>query len=379
MKSSEKKLLGIDILFCVFLFINSLFLFIKDPLILSFFLLIFWLLAIFILGYEKDRHRFQKDGILMVIIFAFVYQIITYLSGIFLGFVNNSYSLSPLNILRNTLPLILFVITSELLRYELTIKGEKRKSLIIFSTILFIFLDVVSSLYLYDLNNHYDILELVAITLIPSISKNILFTYWILRFGYKANILYRLLMGLPTYLIPILPHFNLYLEAVISFIYPIILFGVTKNMLREEEKEKLHVHVALRKCISFVIILFLIGIVGLTSGVFKYYSLAIGSGSMEPNIKVGDVVIIEKLKENELDKIKEGTILVFKESDKVVVHRVIEVIKENNTYQFKTKGDHNDTEDNWVVDKKDVIGLATLKIPYVGYPTIWLNELIGGV
>ena len=56
------------------------------------------------------------------------------------------------------------------------------------------------------------------------------------------------------------------------------------------------------------------------------------------------------------------------------MHRVIEV----NDNTFKTKGDNNDEEDAWVVNKKDIIGITKVRIPLLGYPTVWLNELLGG-
>ena len=31
--------------------------------------------------------------------------------------------------------------------------------------------------------------------------------------------------------------------------------------------------------------------------------------------------------------------------------------------------------DNWVVKNEEVIGVVKLKIPYIGYPTIWLSKM----
>ena len=315
----------------------------------------------------------------MVIAFALVYHFLIYISGIFLGFVNNGYSLSFLNIIRNIAPVILLILSEELLRYELVVKGEKKKGLIILSVVLFILLDISVSLYLYNLTNYNDLIEMIAIILIPSISKNILYTYFVLRFGYLSNIVYRLIMELPTYLIPIIPNINVYLEAVITFIYPIILYVITKKTLKEEQEEDLRKNKVIPNIVSGVVIIFLLVIVALTSGVFKYYFLSIGSGSMSPNINKGDVVIVKKVNEDELNEIKSGDVLVFRQDDRVVVHRVIEVRVEDDQYSFITKGDNNDEEDNWVITGDMIIGTTTLRIPVVGYPTIWLNEILGGI
>lgn len=379
MKSSEKKILGIELVIILLLLLNIFWFKMPNSYLTAFLLLIIFGISVLLLGYEKDRHRFKKDGLLMVIAFALVYQFLIYISGIFLGFVNNGYSLSILNIIRNIAPVILLIITEELLRYELVVKGEKKKGLIILSVVLFILLDISVSLYLYNLTNYNDLIEMIAIILIPSISKNILYTYFVLRFGYLSNIVYRLIMELPTYLIPIIPNINVYLEAVITFIYPIILYVITKKTLKEEQEEDLRKNKVIPNIVSGVVIIFLLVIVALTSGVFKYYFLSIGSGSMSPNINKGDVVIVKKVAEEELNEIKSGDVLVFRQDDRVVVHRVIEVRVEDNQYSFITKGDNNDEEDNWVITGDMVIGTTTLRIPVVGYPTIWLNEILGGI
>ena len=116
--------------------------------------------------------------------------------------------------------------------------------------------------------------------------------------------------------------------------------------------------------------------VGLMSGIFKYHLLAIGSGSMEPNISVGDMVLVEKT--DNYDEIKEGEVLVYRHANVVIVHRLVEREEQAGNYYFKTQGDANDGADAWIVEQGDVIGVARGKIVAVGYPTLWLNELFNG-
>ena len=116
--------------------------------------------------------------------------------------------------------------------------------------------------------------------------------------------------------------------------------------------------------------------ISLTSGIFKFYVLAIGSESMEPRINKGDVVVVEKLNEKEIRKLKEGEVLVYKHNDMVVVHRIVKIIHNDDNYYFRTKGDNNSSEDMWTIDERAVIGEAVLKIPYIGIPTVWLSERV---
>ena len=46
--------------------------------------------------------------------------------------------------------------------------------------------------------------------------------------------------------------------------------------------------------------------------------------------------------------------------------------------RYYTKGDANQKQDDGYRTSKDVIGQVKFKIPYIGYLTLWVNNLIGG-
>ena len=62
------------------------------------------------------------------------------------------------------------------------------------------------------------------------------------------------------------------------------------------------------------------------------------SGSMEPNLNIGDIVITKKISK---DKLKEGDIISFRQGQSVITHRIKEVIYTNEGTEYKTKGDNN--------------------------------------
>lgn len=377
MKQSEKNILIIEFIFMAILILNAFLFRIENTILISIFLLIFLIISIEVLGYEKDRHRYKKDGILLGIIFASGFQIFIYLLGLITGFLENGYSLKLINIFRNTLPNLILIIITELFRYQLITKSQKRKSLKLLTTILFIVLDIVIMIPLYNLYDSRNFIEFLSIIVIPSISKNILFTYFILKFGYLTNICYRVIMELTIYIVPILPNINIYLDSVFKFTFPIIILMCLQKILNEKKDIEVRKPKIL-KIVDVFVTLFLLIVVFLTSGIFSHYALVIGSDSMNPNINKGDIVIVKKIKSEQIENIEVGDILVFNMRNKVVVHRVQKINDNNNRLSFITKGDNNIDVDNWVVNENDVIGIVTAKIPIVGYPTVWLNEMIGG-
>ena len=106
------------------------------------------------------------------------------------------------------------------------------------------------------------------------------------------------------------------------------------------------------------------------SGYFRYYAIAVASGSMEDVIYKGDVVIVDQ-------KYKDFTstdIIAYKYNDKVVVHRIYKIIDINDSYYIYTKGDANKEYDKYKITKDMIIGVVKFKIPFIGYPTVLLNE-----
>ena len=94
---------------------------------------------------------------------------------------------------------------------------------------------------------------------------------------------------------------------------------------------------------------------------------------MTPVFYRGDAIIYEKVTSNEINV---GDVIVFKESNKIITHRVVSIDKKGNEYMIKTKGDANNTEDKFTVYDQALLGKVEYVVKYVGYPTLWIKEVI---
>ena len=164
-----------------------------------------------------------------------------------------------------------------------------------------------------------------------------------------------------------------YLSKRISLVVSATLCHLFLNKARDEEIDRYYQ----KRHYGFLILsgIITVVLVYFTSGYFRFWSIAVASGSMYPVIRKGDVVIIEKLNTSDYSKVKKGDILAFTYDKVTIVHRVINIVKENNHYYFYTKGDANRHEDDFVIEEEMVIGVVNVKIPLIGMPTVWLNEL----
>ncbi|MEM0095693.1 MAG: signal peptidase I [Candidatus Bathyarchaeia archaeon] len=97
------------------------------------------------------------------------------------------------------------------------------------------------------------------------------------------------------------------------------------------------------------------------------------TGSMEPAIPVGSIVVIKPVNPETL---KIGDIICFKigsESTTTVTHRIINITANG----FITKGDANEDPDWWVVKKENVVGKVIAIIPLIGYLGYFVRTPLG--
>ena len=253
-----------------------------------------------LVGIEKDRHRYTKDIIFDILIFLLISFLIYYIFGMIIGFykIDNYFNLYGIKTF--ILPLILSIILKEYLRYQVLKKSEESKLFIVSAIIIFIFIDITNAIYFGKFDTWYSLFMFIALTLLPSVSSNIAASYISLKVGYKPNIVWLLITKLYVYLIPIVPNPNEYIISVIRFVFPLLIaYRVYMLFTKVKDEEISRDYNKSKKGTALIIPTILVIImVYLTSGYFHYYAIAIASGSMYPEIKKGDVVIIEKVSDN---------------------------------------------------------------------------------
>lgn len=106
-----------------------------------------------------------------------------------------------------------------------------------------------------------------------------------------------------------------------------------------------------------------------------YRQLIVQSGSMEPTIMTGDVIVIAKA-----TSYQKNDVITFQDSEKsITTHRIYEVDEIGGEKQFITKGDANRAQDNNVVSANQIMGKVVLTIPRLGYFIFFLRSKIGVV
>lgn len=99
------------------------------------------------------------------------------------------------------------------------------------------------------------------------------------------------------------------------------------------------------------------------------------SGSMEPAIKTGSVVVVKSASEYRV-----GDIITFGPYSKTktpTTHRIYEMKVIGGEPVYITKGDANNAPDQRQITKREIIGKVMLDMPYVGYAVAAAKTPIG--
>ncbi len=102
---------------------------------------------------------------------------------------------------------------------------------------------------------------------------------------------------------------------------------------------------------------------------FGIGSAVVLSGSMEPELSVGDLLIIVEKSTYEVDDV-----IVYQDSGMAITHRIVSI----NEDEVITRGDANNTNDS-PIRPKQIKGEVVLSIPYFGYVVDAIKSPIGTI
>ena len=333
------------------------------------FFLVLLFLSIVLLGYRKIKKDKVSDNILKVTIASLIiYFIVIYCAGLITGFLKSSYSKTFMGIFNNTFFIIISIVCTEIFRYIFISSNKDKINSIRIMTFLLIIFDINMLIRIDSFNSVENIFTFVSVSVLPCIMKNILCSYLCYSSNYISSLVYRLVVELYVYFVPIEPDLNDYLKSVSTLILPFIIFMISSRIynIKTEENNKNFSSVVKKTDIPFIMFIILFACLVLGIGPLKI--IGIESGSMQPNLNIGDAVIINK--SFNAENLKENDIIAYKRGDILIVHRIIKV---NSDKTYITKGDYNNTSDSKYVNKNDIYGKVILRIPFIAYPSVKLK------
>ncbi|QUI21038.1 signal peptidase I [Vallitalea pronyensis] len=342
-------------------------------------LILFVLLCVFVYFIPRWTHglklRHRSFVIWWAFIFGFFYLIIQGLAGLFFSFGKSPFDQHFLSILKNCFTFGLPLICRELVR-SYCINGNPHGSKIRTSILLigiFTILEFTLSKYS-GITTFQEFVMFLGQYFLPSLCKQTLLTLFAFLAGPVPAIIYSLMIEFPPYILPILPDLNWLVSAFIGILTPIFSIIVLQALAKKELKQPVKAHENENPLTLTITIILSIVIIWFASGVFSIYPSVIATGSMEPMIYPGDVILVQKINEKNIQLLKEGDVIQFQRGDILISHRIIELVHEHQQVVYRTKGDNNSSEDSELVTPENVKGIIKHVIPKIGWPTLILKQ-----
>lgn len=336
------------------------------------------LILYMLIGYK--HRKYFKGGIdiaSIVCVIVIVYQIIFYLLGVIIGYGKNPFSSTLNGITINLFSSVGTIIAIEYIKsiYVNILCNIKKIINIVILFFVFVLIEINLLSFINSLNHYTDIIDFVIRQLFPICVTTALTMYLGYISGFKSAAIYRTFLILPSIFIPAVPLYN----DVVLFVFEIglalftflfIQHSINKKVKQNSKQATMNFN--LKEIIISVIVLSFI--VATAFGAFPIVPVSIISGSMEPIIKKGDVVIIKKCG---FDDVNENDVIQYRLNNHTVVHRVKSIDNLNGETVLTTKGDNNALDDKKPVKSNQIIGKVKLKIPFLGYPSYLIKKILG--
>lgn len=372
--NKDKKVLYL-ISFVIFaVLLLSLFLPIKDSKIATACLLtVMTVVACFLIRKRVSFSINRKEVILLSAVIGVLFVVLTHMSGLFFGYYKNPYFITPKRFLTTVLPMATIIVSSEILRSTLLAQKNKLVSLLAFLSCTLA--EVLAFSNIAGITSFNKFMDLVGLTLFPAISANVYYHFAARRYGAIPNIVFRLISTLYTYFMKTAPAMSDAIFSMIKLILPIIMLALVSALFEKKKKIALKKGQKLSTIGILLATTVIVSVAMLISCQFRFGAIVIATESMTGEINKGDMIIYEEYKDQQ---IKEGQVIVFLQNKKRIIHRVVKIETIGGETRYYTKGDANNTNDLGYRTDTDIVGLTDIKISYVGYPTLWLRELLRG-
>lgn len=318
---------------------------------------------------KRSILKLEHRQVAVVLPVAAVIIISLYLfCGTGLGFYENPFG--AVYLYKYILPFILAVIGAEQIRRVALAQDTKASSvlsyigLVLFDTLLFSGGNI--------LQNYNGFIDFCSLTLFPAVTANLLYHFISKRYGALPNIVYKVLISVYPYIIPVKPKMS---EAMLSFfkiLLPVIVLLFVRALYERQRKSVNRKNKTAKTVLGVLAVVLMTGFIMLITCQFRFGLLVIATESMTGSLDKGDAIIYEQY---DGQKLSTGQVLVFVSEKRKTVHRIADIEKINGELRIYTKGDANEKNDLGYITTDDIVGISKLKIKYLGYPTVWMREL----
>ena len=346
---------------------------------------ILWFGLAFYCYYASDKESFRnrdKTGkIQIVIIFTIIYLMVYFVLGLLFGYKRSPYAHTFSAILTNIWVFIPVIFFQEYIRAVLVRFTKRNETLLV---IIFFFFSLIELNYGSmgaSFATRESAFKYISSTLLPTLTRNALFTYFALVCDYWPSMIFRTAVMAMNVLLPIFPDLDWFVTGLLELSTYVIMF-ISVNYMNDLSK-RVTVRTSRRAQrtsnpkVTIPLLVVLLVFVCFVAGFFSYRPIAIVSDSMVPKFARGDAVVVKKLSNKEKKSLQKNDIIQYSLDGRTIVHRIHKKIKDDNgNITYQTKGDNNNAPDDKLVTLKQVKGKVMFVVPYAGWPSVLIYDFL---
>lgn len=321
---------------------------------------------------DRVRHKMEKSLIVGSVVA--VWFVIYFVSGIVLTYQHNAVASSIGAIVMNVLAFGSVAAALEYVRHATMLLGGRRN--VVWLGVIVSLLFVISQINFSQIGTQsaLDLIKLSVSTYFPALVGSFLLTYLSFNAGLASQLTLRLGVLAAELLPPIIPKLDWYMTGISSVILTVAVYVVIDRTRKDVEMDGRHYrHTKHAYDVMFIVVM--VALVMFMTGFFSYKPEAIMSDSMNPVFARGAIVIVQKASAMDAQV---GDIVQYNMPDHSITHRVVQIQLApdgSGTRLYITKGDNSPSQDA-PVKPEQIVGIVRAEIPYIGYPSVWLKEII---
>jgi len=305
----------------------------------------------------------------LALIFAGFYIVAMFAGGLIDGLGKSPFSFTPKGILINIFFVFSLLLWTEYSRaYLINCLAKKRVFLTLgMVSLVFTFFSLPLNKLL-AAKTGLDIVQYGGEQILPTLAENVMISYLAYLGGPMPALLYHGGLECFRWFCPVLPNLGWITKTFLGTVVPILSLILVQQFYLGETRELKN-----DKESSFGwIVTSITGVllIWFAVGLFPIFPSVIVTGSMEPAIKPGDIVLVKKINGED---VKINDVIVYRSGKINITHRVIK-IENIEGKKYQTQGDANGVPDADLVLPEQVRGKVIGVIPKAGWLTLLIRS-----
>ncbi len=333
-----------------------------------------WLVYQFPRGRRAGRMSLQRFINHLAVGSAVVYLLFMMVGGMITGFGRSPYSFGLVTSSINFLYIFALTVGVEAARAYLlnSYKGKRVFFMIGLISFFFVFTEV-SFRELRNLTTAFAAVKYFGSMFCPAFAVSILTSYLAYLGGFVPAAIFHGILLTFEWFSPILPDLSWTMKTFLGCFIPVFTLLFVRNLYYLQARLLKRTTTESEELFGWLVTSIIsVAIIWFAVGLFPLYPSVIVTGSMEPVIKPGDIVLVKKIAGEEAVV---GDVIQFYEPEGKlnITHRVM-AINQEGTRLLETKGDNNAVPDSTPVAMEQVKGKVIRVIPKIGWFTLLLRS-----